>query len=49
MVKKLFGDKATGVDEIRPEYLKSLEVVGLSWLIRLFSIAWRSASPVPLI
>ncbi|KAI3367909.1 hypothetical protein L3Q82_026736 [Scortum barcoo] len=27
--------KAPGVDEIRPEYLKSLDVVGLSWLTRL--------------
>ncbi|KAI3357887.1 hypothetical protein L3Q82_016268 [Scortum barcoo] len=26
------GGKALGVDEIRPEYLKSLDVVGLSWL-----------------
>ncbi|KAI3359838.1 hypothetical protein L3Q82_014194, partial [Scortum barcoo] len=26
---------APGVDEIRPEYLKSLDVVGLSWLTRL--------------
>ncbi|KAI3369746.1 hypothetical protein L3Q82_024572 [Scortum barcoo] len=29
------GGKAPGVDEIRPEYLKSLDVVGLSWLTRL--------------
>ncbi|KAI3375725.1 hypothetical protein L3Q82_003729 [Scortum barcoo] len=29
------------VDEIRPEYLKSLDVVGLSWLTRLCNIAWR--------
>ncbi|XP_077065604.1 pancreatic secretory granule membrane major glycoprotein GP2-like [Siphateles boraxobius] len=36
-----------GVDEIRPEYLKSLDVVGLSWLTRLCSIAWRSGT-VPL-
>ncbi|KAI3366015.1 hypothetical protein L3Q82_009843 [Scortum barcoo] len=34
--------KAPGVDEIRPEYLKSLDVVGLSWLTRLCNIAWRS-------
>ncbi|KAI3373123.1 hypothetical protein L3Q82_006364 [Scortum barcoo] len=36
-----------GVDEIRPEYLKSLDVVGLSWLTRLCSTAWRSGT-VPL-
>ena len=46
VVKKLLGGKAPGVDEIRPEYLKSLDVVGLSWLTRLCSIAWRiSHSP----
>ncbi|KAI3365343.1 hypothetical protein L3Q82_010131 [Scortum barcoo] len=39
--------KAPGVDEIRPEYLKSLDVVGLSWLTRLCSIAWRLGT-VPL-
>ncbi|KAI3366655.1 hypothetical protein L3Q82_009343 [Scortum barcoo] len=38
---KLLGGKAPGVDEIRPEYLKSLDVVGLSWLTRLCNIAWR--------
>uniref|UniRef100_A0A6Q2YL25 CARD domain-containing protein n=1 Tax=Esox lucius TaxID=8010 RepID=A0A6Q2YL25_ESOLU len=47
VVKKLLGGKAPGVDEIRPEYLKSLDVVGLSWLTRLCSIAWRSGT-VPL-
>ncbi|CAM4549683.1 unnamed protein product [Leuciscus chuanchicus] len=46
-VKKLLGGKAPGVDEIRPEYLKSMDVVGLSWLTRLCSIAWRSGT-VPL-
>ncbi|KAK3558055.1 hypothetical protein QTP86_006473 [Hemibagrus guttatus] len=35
------------MDEIRPEYLKSLDVVGLSWLTRLCNIAWRSGT-VPL-
>ncbi|KAI3367325.1 hypothetical protein L3Q82_008369 [Scortum barcoo] len=40
--------KAPGVDEIcRPEYLKSLDVMGLSWLTRLCSIAWRLGT-VPL-
>ncbi|CAM4611183.1 unnamed protein product [Leuciscus chuanchicus] len=47
VVKKLLGSKALGVDEIRPEYLKSLDVVGLSWLTRLCSITWRSGT-VPL-
>ncbi|KAI3374056.1 hypothetical protein L3Q82_022610 [Scortum barcoo] len=32
VVRKLLSGKAPGVDEIRPEYLKSLDVVGLSWL-----------------
>jgi len=40
-VKKLLGSKTPGVDEIRPEYLKSLDVVGLSWLTLLCKIAWR--------
>ncbi|KAI3372720.1 hypothetical protein L3Q82_023182 [Scortum barcoo] len=40
VVRKLLGGKAPGVDEIRPEYLKSLDVVGLSWLTRLCNIAW---------
>ncbi|KAL0184942.1 hypothetical protein M9458_020638, partial [Cirrhinus mrigala] len=39
VVEKLPGGKAPGVDEIRPEYLKSLDVVGLSWLTRLCNIA----------
>ncbi|KAI3367277.1 hypothetical protein L3Q82_008323 [Scortum barcoo] len=34
VVRKLRSGKAPGVDEIRPEYLKSLDVVGLSWLTR---------------
>ncbi|KAI3360197.1 hypothetical protein L3Q82_014516, partial [Scortum barcoo] len=39
VVRKLLGGKAPGVDEIRPEYLKSLDVVGLSWLTHLCNIA----------
>ncbi|KAI3368498.1 hypothetical protein L3Q82_025511, partial [Scortum barcoo] len=35
------NEEVEGVDEIRPEYLKSLDVVGLSWLTRLCNIAWR--------
>ncbi|KAI3374936.1 hypothetical protein L3Q82_021463 [Scortum barcoo] len=47
VVHKLFGGKAPGVGEIHPEYLKFLDVVGLSWLTHLCSIAWRSGT-VPL-
>ncbi|KAK3523520.1 hypothetical protein QTP70_001888 [Hemibagrus guttatus] len=47
VVQQLLGGKAPGVDEIRPEYLKSLDVVELSWLTRLCNIAWRSGT-VPL-
>ncbi|GAA6064832.1 receptor-type tyrosine-protein phosphatase F-like, partial [Tachysurus ichikawai] len=47
VVEKLLSGKAPGVDEIRPEYLKSLDVVGLSWLTRLYNIAWRLGT-VPL-
>ncbi|TWW80198.1 hypothetical protein D4764_01G0000130 [Takifugu flavidus] len=47
VVKKLLGGKAPGVDEIRPEFLKALDVVGLSWLTRLCNIAWTSGA-VPL-
>ncbi|KAK3532757.1 hypothetical protein QTP86_028126 [Hemibagrus guttatus] len=47
VVQQLLGGKAPGVDEIRSEYLKSLDVVGLSWLTRLCNIAWRSGT-VPL-
>ncbi|KAK3536250.1 hypothetical protein QTP86_000153 [Hemibagrus guttatus] len=47
VVQQLLGGKALGVDEIRPEYLKSLDVVGLSWLTHLCNIAWRSGT-VPL-
>ncbi|TWW64289.1 hypothetical protein D4764_03G0012970 [Takifugu flavidus] len=47
LVKKLLGGKVPGVDEIRPEFLKALDVVGLSWLTRLCKIAWTSGA-VPL-
>ena len=40
VVDKLLGGRAPGVDEVRPEYLKSLDVQGLSWLTRLCNIAW---------
>ncbi|TWW64119.1 R2DM Retrovirus-related Pol polyprotein from type II retrotransposable element [Takifugu flavidus] len=41
------SEEAPGVDEIRPESLKALDVVGLSWLTRLCNIAWTSGA-VPL-
>uniref|UniRef100_A0AAV2JNG5 Reverse transcriptase domain-containing protein n=1 Tax=Knipowitschia caucasica TaxID=637954 RepID=A0AAV2JNG5_KNICA len=44
VVGSLHGGKAPGVDEIRSDYLKSLDVVGLSWLTRLCSIAWQSGA-----
>uniref|UniRef100_A0A672ZD16 Reverse transcriptase domain-containing protein n=1 Tax=Sphaeramia orbicularis TaxID=375764 RepID=A0A672ZD16_9TELE len=47
VVGKLLGGRAPGVDETRPEYLKSLDVQGLSWLTRLCNIAWQSGT-VPL-
>ena len=30
VVKKLLGGKAPGMDEVRPEFLRALDVVGLS-------------------
>ncbi|KAL7857954.1 hypothetical protein AOLI_G00180560 [Acnodon oligacanthus] len=47
VVGKLFSGKALGVDEIRPEMLKALDIVGLSWLTHLCNIAWTSGT-VPL-
>ncbi|KAI3356259.1 hypothetical protein L3Q82_017506 [Scortum barcoo] len=48
VVRKLHAvARRLGVDEIRPEYLKSLDVVGLSWLTHLCNIAWRLGT-VPL-
>ncbi|KAK3512320.1 hypothetical protein QTP70_004618 [Hemibagrus guttatus] len=38
VVQQLLGGNAPGVDEIHPEYLKSLDVVGLSWLTRLCNL-----------
>ncbi|TWW76634.1 hypothetical protein D4764_12G0000240 [Takifugu flavidus] len=47
VVKQPPGGGAPGADEIRPGYLKALDVVGLSWLTRLCNIAWTSGA-VPL-
>ncbi|TWW77394.1 hypothetical protein D4764_12G0007840 [Takifugu flavidus] len=44
VVKKLLSGKAPGVDEICLEFLKALDVVGLSWLTRLCNIAWTSGA-----
>ncbi|TWW61046.1 hypothetical protein D4764_05G0011360 [Takifugu flavidus] len=41
------SEEAPGVDEIHPEFLKALDVVGQSWLTRLRNIAWTSGA-VPL-
>ncbi|KAK3524041.1 hypothetical protein QTP70_017558 [Hemibagrus guttatus] len=53
VVQQLLGGKAPGVDEIFPEYLKSLDVVGLSWLTHLCNIGtvpldWVNGVVVPL-
>ncbi|XP_042278774.1 uncharacterized protein LOC121904981 isoform X1 [Thunnus maccoyii] len=44
VVKKLLSSKALGVDGIHPKMLKALDIVGLSWLARLFSVTWRSGT-----
>ena len=44
IVKHLHSGKAPGIDEIRPEMLKALGVEGLSWMTRLFNIAWKSGT-----
>ncbi len=44
VVKKLLSGKVPGVDEIHPEMLNALDIVGLSWLTRLFSVVWRSVT-----
>ncbi|KAK3543016.1 hypothetical protein QTP70_008703 [Hemibagrus guttatus] len=47
VVQQLLGGKAPVVDEICPEYLKSLDVVGLSWLTRLCNIAGITLLSLP--
>ena len=44
VVKQLYSGKAPEVDEIRPEMLKALGVMGLSWLTHLMKIAWKSGA-----
>lgn len=46
-VRRLKSGKAAGVDEIRPELLKSLDGSGIEWLARVFQAAWDSGE-VPL-
>ncbi|KAK3509648.1 hypothetical protein QTP70_008082 [Hemibagrus guttatus] len=49
LVQQLLSGKAPGVDEIRPEYLKSLDVVGLSLLTHIPGVlegSWEFAQPV---
>lgn len=44
VVKPLLSGRAPGMDEIGAEFLKALNVEGLSWLTCLCNIAWRSGS-----
>ncbi|TWW64942.1 hypothetical protein D4764_22G0005890 [Takifugu flavidus] len=44
VVEQLPGGGASGADEVRLGYLKALDVVGLSWLTRLWNIAWTSGA-----
>lgn len=32
------------MDEVGPEFLKALDIVGLSWLTCLYNVAWRSGA-----
>ncbi|TWW61017.1 hypothetical protein D4764_05G0011070 [Takifugu flavidus] len=47
VVKKLLGGRAPGVDDIHPEFLKAVDVVGLSWLTRLCNIAGITLLSLP--
>ena len=44
VVKEHSRGSALGVDKVLPELLMALDVVGLSWLIRLCNIAWTSGT-----
>ena len=48
VVKQLFICMALGVDEIHPEMLKALDMVGLAWLTRLANVACGSGT-VPVV
>jgi hypothetical protein len=41
-IKSLKSGKAVGVDEIRPEMLKSLVSGGIRWLTRIFRLVWKT-------
>ncbi|TWW77546.1 hypothetical protein D4764_12G0009360 [Takifugu flavidus] len=47
VVIKYLSGRASGTDDVCPEYLKSLDLVGMSWLKCLCNIAWQSGT-VPL-
>uniref|UniRef100_A0A8C6MDN2 Endonuclease/exonuclease/phosphatase domain-containing protein n=1 Tax=Nothobranchius furzeri TaxID=105023 RepID=A0A8C6MDN2_NOTFU len=44
VVKQLHISGAAAVDQIHPGYLKTMDVVGLSWLTRLCKIAWSTGA-----
>jgi len=46
VVEKLLGGKALGVDGVHPEFLKAVDVLGLSWLTCHCNIV-RTLGPVP--
>ncbi|XP_055714425.1 uncharacterized protein LOC129808679 [Phlebotomus papatasi] len=41
-ISKLKDGKAAGIDEIRPEMLKLMGIVGVNWLTRVIKVAWQS-------
>ncbi|CAF3333272.1 unnamed protein product [Rotaria sp. Silwood2] len=41
-IKSLKSGKAAGIDEIRPEMLKTLNDDGIRWLTRICGIVWRT-------
>lgn len=41
-IKQLLGGWAPGVDEVRVEFLKALDNVGLSWLADFCNVMWSS-------
>lgn len=42
--KQLCSDTAPGVDGICPEYLKALDVEGLSWQTHLCNTVWMTGT-----
>ncbi|XP_055714214.1 uncharacterized protein LOC129808460 [Phlebotomus papatasi] len=41
-ISKLKDGKAAGIDDIRPEMLKLMGIVGVNWLTRVIKVAWQS-------